>query len=261
MKPLKNPTVHTASRAKAQVGEPLCSVGIFKMEKENPIKLKCALCCKLKDEHLFMRDADKKTGRYTRCKECVKKVKKALSNSYLELHNKKREELYFEYTGEEWRDMFGYEKEYQISNFGRICRKETGLRLKPFLSHGYHRVELCKNNIRIKHQVHRLVALTFIPNPNNYPMINHIDSCGINNHVSNLEWCDNSHNVKHAKAVAKTKPMDKAKNIEMFAKPMCVRATYIATGEVVVFENQKTASKETGVTEGNIIKVAIKKKR
>jgi hypothetical protein len=46
--------------------------------------------------------------------------------------------------------------------------------------------------------VHRLVAEAFIPNPNNYPVINHIDSNPSNNNVNNLEWCTQSHNVKYA---------------------------------------------------------------
>lgn len=54
--------------------------------------------------------------------------------------------------------------------------------------------------------VHRLVAEAFIPNPNNYPVINHIDSNPSNNNVNNLEWCTQSHNVKYAYANGNAKP-------------------------------------------------------
>ena len=54
--------------------------------------------------------------------------------------------------------------------------------------------------------VHRLVAETFIPNPNNYRIINHIDSNPSNNNVNNLEWCTQSHNIKYAYTNGNAKP-------------------------------------------------------
>lgn len=128
------------------------------------------------------------------------------------------------------------------------------------MSHGYHRLELCKNNIRIKHQVHRLVALTFIPNPHNLPMINHIDNVGINNHVSNLEWCDNSHNMKHAFRVTKSLHPRKGKTGELCGSSLCVRATNIKTGEVLDFGSQRIASESMRIAASNIMKVATGEK-
>lgn len=62
---------------------------------------------------------------------------------------------------------------------------------------GYIQLSLmCKNNKRKKFLLHRLVAQTFIPNPNNYPIINHIDENKQNNSVDNLEWCTQQHNMK-----------------------------------------------------------------
>lgn len=54
------------------------------------------------------------------------------------------------------------------------------------------------NGKTISKSVHRLVAQSFIPNPNNYRCVNHIDGNTLNNSVNNLEWCSNGHNVRHA---------------------------------------------------------------
>jgi len=64
--------------------------------------------------------------------------------------------------------------------------------------HGYYRVHIGgRKNSKIQF-VHRLVAMAHIDNPNKYTEINHIDGVKTNNHISNLEWCTRSHNIKHA---------------------------------------------------------------
>lgn len=62
----------------------------------------------------------------------------------------------------------------------------------------YLRVKVSINGKRKKYLVHRLVAMAFIPNPNNYKCVNHKDGNKLNNNVSNLEWCSYSYNLKHA---------------------------------------------------------------
>lgn len=75
-------------------------------------------------------------------------------------------------------------------------------KLKPELTKvGYLRVLLISPTNERKHKsVHRLVAETFIPNPNKLPQVNHKDGNKLNNHISNLEWCDSTHNNRHALA-------------------------------------------------------------
>jgi hypothetical protein len=59
---------------------------------------------------------------------------------------------------------------------------------------GYYQVGLSKNGTQNFFKVHRLLALTYIPNPNNYPCINHIDRNRKNNNLNNLEWCTQMYN-------------------------------------------------------------------
>lgn len=71
--------------------------------------------------------------------------------------------------------------------------------LKTHLRNGYVEVQGWKNNKFHNYRVHRLVAIAFIPNPDNLPCVNHKDACRSNNKVSNLEWCTQLQNMQHAK--------------------------------------------------------------
>ena len=74
-----------------------------------------------------------------------------------------------------WKEIEGYEGLYEVSNLGNVksLNKRKGRILKPIKDHfGYLRVNLYNSEYKI-HKVHRLVAEAFIPNPNNYPIINH----------------------------------------------------------------------------------------
>lgn len=77
--------------------------------------------------------------------------------------------------------------------------KRTGRKLTPSVgSDGYMQVQYRDDNHKAHHnRVHVILAHCFIPNPNNYKYVNHIDSNKLNNNLDNLEWCTNSYNVKH----------------------------------------------------------------
>lgn len=95
---------------------------------------------------------------------------------------------------EEWRDIKGYEGIYQVSNEGRV-KSLGGERykiiriLKGYVGrNGYRVVNLWKDGVPKLLTVHRLVAQTFIPNPDNKPCIDHINTIRTDNRVENLRW-------------------------------------------------------------------------
>lgn len=91
---------------------------------------------------------------------------------------------------------------YYIYDDGRVYSLSSKKFLSPDTSTGYARVLLCKGrNNRKRINVHTLVGLHFIPNPNNLPIINHKDNNILNNNVDNLEWISYSDNVKSDKCI------------------------------------------------------------
>lgn len=99
-----------------------------------------------------------------------------------------------------WKDIPGYEGLYQASNLGRVRgrRKNACKVLSPSTYNGYYRVNLSRDGKYTTFHVHHLVAFAFLPNPNNYPQVNHLDGNRKNNILSNLEWCSRSQNQIHA---------------------------------------------------------------
>ena len=103
------------------------------------------------------------------------------------------------YPGEKIAKIFP-ESEYYISTDGKIWNNKRGFleEMITFTNFGYRIIHLWKNGVSKNYRVGRLVATIFIPNPNNKPVVNHIDGNKQNDHVSNLEWCTGSENAKHA---------------------------------------------------------------
>lgn len=102
-----------------------------------------------------------------------------------------------------WKKVEGHPR-YEVSNLGRIrAIYIRGIKrnkiLKPKLTKkGYLEASLYKEGGHKSFALHRLVAEAFIPNPNNYPTINHMDGNKQNNNISNLEWCTYKENIIHA---------------------------------------------------------------
>ena len=117
---------------------------------------------------------------------------------------------------EEWKDIDGFDGFYQVSNTGKIRSKGASNGMKDgrwhlrslSLNHdGYFKVRLAKGGKDITQRVHTLVAQAFIPNPNNYETVNHIDGNKTNNNVENLEWADRHQQLYHAYKMNLKKPM------------------------------------------------------
>ena len=96
------------------------------------------------------------------------------------------------------KDVVGYEGLYAVTSCGKVWsyRNKRFLKLR-FQTDGYLYVSLCKDGKIKNYLIHRLVAMAYIPNPENLPQINHKDENKTNNCLQNLEWCDNSYNINY----------------------------------------------------------------
>lgn len=96
---------------------------------------------------------------------------------------------------EEWKPISGCEK-YLVSNTGKIYSLKTKKEIKPFVGNrGYLRVTLWNGDKQQKYDIHRLVALHFVDNPNMMETVNHINMNKRDNRVDNLEWVSCKENL------------------------------------------------------------------
>lgn len=109
---------------------------------------------------------------------------------------------------ETWRDAPGYDGLYMVSDLGNVASLGGRKGSEPFkvlrqsyMGSGYRKVTLRKNGAHVNASVHRMVAMAFVPNPENKPFVNHIDGNKENNAASNLEWVNRSENAMHASRV------------------------------------------------------------
>ena len=96
-----------------------------------------------------------------------------------------------------WKDITGYKNLYQVSNFGRVRDVDGNIKKLFHQSKGYLFVDLVKDKIHTKYLIHRLVAMAFIPNPDNLPQVNHINEIKTDNRAINLEWCSVKYNCNY----------------------------------------------------------------
>lgn len=164
-----------------------------------------------------------------------------------------------------WKDVKDFEGYYQVSNLGRVKSLKREIIQKHYsgvLSHhttkerikkpqsqrnGYQIVDLNKNGTFTRKLLHRLVAETFIDNPNNYNYINHKDNDKKNNCVDNLEWCTQSYNIQYAYDNGTKKP------------PHMKKIRQLKNGKVIATYNSLTeAERQTNICWNNISKCCRK---
>ena len=199
------------------------------------------------------------------CKKCynisMKKYRKEHSNSkYQKLYTIENLE------GECWKDIKGYEGLYQVSNLGRVKRlkyiSKDGRELKEKLfsleynPKNYVVVNLTINSITKPYYVHRLVAEAFIPNPENKPQIDHINTIKNDNRVKNLRWVNNKENSNNPITIIHRK-QSKSNYHSNKIKIIIKREIYCVELNKY-YKTIKEASEITGINKNNICKVLNK---
>lgn len=168
---------------------------------------------------------------------------------------------------EQWKDIEGYEGIYQVSNKGRVKTLPHVSRCKGYNLHnkivpdfnkkvlenitngyttkfGYKQIRLCKDGIKTRFYIHRLVAKAFIDNPNNYEFVNHKDENKSNNTVENLEWCTKSYNCLYS-----NNHMKANENTKIIIKQYDLNNNFIAS-----YNSISEAARITSVAKSSIIK-------
>ena len=178
-----------------------------------------------------------------------------------------------------WKDIVGYEGLYQVSNFGHVKSLDrvdtenhfrSGQIMKLKYLRGYARVGLRNGKCQKEYQVHRLVAIAFIPNPKNLPQVNHKDCNPQNNFVfinpdgsvnpekSNLEWCDAKYNINYGDRNKKT--ADRLRGMERPYNWKAVNCFSLSGEFLKRYESVEKAASETK-TQANAISACCKKRK
>lgn len=165
-----------------------------------------------------------------------------------------------------WKDIKGFENCYQISNLGRIKSKDRYVRvcgggkrlvkskiIKPNIcTNGYYEASLNYAGKRTVKLLHRVVAETFLDNPNNLPEVNHKDEDISNNCVDNLEWCTSKYNANYGNRNKKMREKAKTRSVCQYSK----------TGEFIAkWDSIIDACNETGADTAAIIRVCKGKQK
>lgn len=170
-----------------------------------------------------------------------------------------------------WIPVSGYETLYEVSDKGNVrsiaflCSRNNRLQprraprcLRQETSRdGYKRVVLSRYGEHKHFGVHRLVAMAFIPNPNNLPQVNHINEDPSNNNVFNLEWCTGKENCNHG--LHRQRIKERQTNAAHHSKAV---NRYSIDGKYICsYPSAREAERQTGIASEQISRVCMGKNR
>ena len=148
---------------------------------------------------------------------------------------------------EVWKPIDGANGQYEVSNMGNLRNSKTHRPVKGTPDKkGYLRFRPTINRKKKSFKVHRIVALAFIPNPENKPHVNHINGIKSDNRAENLEWVTCKENAEHAMKNGLWENVLHASEQTNNARKTPVIATNINTGEKIYFESVSSAERFLG---------------
>jgi hypothetical protein len=167
------------------------------------------------------------------------------------------------WTDEIWKITYLNGNQIMVSSFGRIMGF-SGRILKPQITgNGYLAIKYWNGEYISSKLIHRIVAETFMPNPNNKPEVDHIDTNKLNNRICNLRWVTKSENqnnpltLKHKSEAIKGRPLPKEQVMKMReTNPFKMEVICIETN--IIYESASEAARQTGIPQGNISRACRK---
>ena len=144
-----------------------------------------------------------------------------------------------------WPGYFLHVKENDVDVYSTLRSSYGFHKMKPTLNAcGYMKLNLYTNNTRTIVRLHRLIAETLIPNPNNLECVDHIDGIKLNNHPSNLQWITSGDNTR------------KANEMGLWGNPPKKFEIHYENGKIEIIENARKFARDYGYRSEKIIRVA-----
>jgi hypothetical protein len=154
------------------------------------------------------------------------------------------------------KEIKGYEGLYSITSCGKVWSHRRGVFLEPIYDkYGYLKVNLYKDDKLKTFLVHRLVAIAYIPNPDNLPEVNHKDEIKDHDWINNLEWCTHGYNINYGTRTERQIQSRMGKHYEKAGMQLyCPELD-------MYFKSQTEASQQTGARQEEISKCLKGKKK